>query len=472
METPKDFRPSKYVKSLDLIAGAAEWGLPSAFFGETEPGLWLPEKFYAAGYTHIGRYLESLAILSRRKGLSLSVKTFCKELFEYLVSADGRAFLRNLANSHSRSIEDAVFQSQAILQALRSTNKSLDTQEPPSPTAIVQGESSEAATSAGPTITASEDDSCGVEEQDISMQETEDDVRHEVCEWLCGGSCVTCMFQDYKKTCIVRLRSGELSKRHIADVMAVIGVFAPFIPTPLMVEKFGHRILDELRQTHELPEIDIDDSAVVKAVRKRISGREEAAAEAIGAIDRKMRVMFEGLLETLPLEADKSSAEGDFVTRCVHPILTPFLKSSDCVSLQIYNKNSQSQKKQGLKPDRPDIVGSVRGHEVLYCEVSGPSQANFTIKNNWDLFRLSRLAKSSLHEGYELSPLIQVIYTEGTYMRMTVQSRGVYYLEKIGVFIVPAALTMIPSLLGTLPTLQAALVRFERSFYACARKPG
>ncbi|KAG0197217.1 hypothetical protein BGX31_004975, partial [Mortierella sp. GBA43] len=167
METPKDFRPSKYVKSLDLIAGAAEWGLPSAFFGETEPGLWLPEKFYAAGYTHIGRYLESLAILSRRKGLSLSVKTFCKELFEYLVSADGRAFLRNLANSHSRSIEDAVFQSQAILQALRSTNK---------------GESSEAATSAGPTITASEDDSCGVEEQDISMQETEDDVRHEVCE--------------------------------------------------------------------------------------------------------------------------------------------------------------------------------------------------------------------------------------------------------------------------------------------------
>lgn len=44
-------------------------------------------------------------------------------------------------------------------------------------------------------------------------------------------------------------------------------MFAPFIPTPLMVEQFGHRILDELRQTHELPEIDIDDSAVVKAVR-------------------------------------------------------------------------------------------------------------------------------------------------------------------------------------------------------------
>jgi hypothetical protein len=121
--------------------------------------------------------------------------------------------------------------------------------------------------------------------------------------------------------------------------------------------------------------------------------------------------------------------------------------------LRRYNKNSQSQKKQGLKSDRSDSVGSVPGHEVLFCEVSGPSQANLTIKNNWDLFRLSRFAKSSLQKGDELSPLIQVIYTEGTYMRMTVRSRGVYYLEKIGVFIVPAALTMIPSLLGTLPTL-------------------
>ncbi|KAF9954738.1 hypothetical protein BGZ65_003841, partial [Modicella reniformis] len=325
---------------------------------------------------------------------------------------------------------------------------------------IAQGTSSEAAISTNSatvstTTTSADDDDCSLEEQDISLQETQDKVAHDECE-LCAGSCVACKFQEYKKTCMDRFKTRELTKHHIADVMALIGVFAPFIPTPLMVEKFGHRILDELLQTRELPEVDINDSAVLKAVRKRVNGRLEEAAEAMSAVDHKMRVMFEGLLESLPIEADKSNAEGEFISRCVDPILRPFIKASDCVSLQISNKNSQCQQKQGLKPDRPDIVGLVRGDEVVFCEVSGPSQANATIKNNWDLFRLSRFAKSSLHEGYGVSPLLQIIYTEGKYMRMTVRSRGVYYLEKVGVFVVPTTLTTIPALLATLPTLQAA----------------
>jgi hypothetical protein len=44
------------------------------------------------------------------------------------------------------------------------------------------------------------------------------------------------------------------------------------------------------------------------------------------------------------------------------------------------------QKQQKLKPDRPDILIKVREKEVLFGEITGPSQETADLKNKWDLY--------------------------------------------------------------------------------------
>ncbi|KAF9294594.1 hypothetical protein BGZ88_003655 [Linnemannia elongata] len=54
----------------------------------------------------------------------------------------------------------------------------------------------------------------------------------------------------------------------IADVMAIIGVLAPSMPTRRMEEVFSKKLLHALtKSTVELPDMDFDDNAMMKAVR-------------------------------------------------------------------------------------------------------------------------------------------------------------------------------------------------------------
>ncbi|KAK5801651.1 hypothetical protein F5H01DRAFT_372188 [Linnemannia elongata] len=211
---------------------------------------------------------------------------------------------------------------------------------------------------------------------------------------LCGVSISGLPTRMHQRTQPENAQRGD-----VADVMALIGVFAPFIPTPRMTSVFG-RMLDHLLTSVKFPAPLIDDLAIMKAVR----------------VHRKKRIMF----ETLP------------------------------------NTECQTQKQQGIKADRPDILIRIRGQEAVFGEVTGPAQAGHTAKNAWDLFRLARFGKASLDHGNSVAPLLQIVYNNGTFMRLTIKTRGMFILEEIGAFEVLTKIAAIPALAATIPTLLAA----------------
>ena len=123
------------------------------------------------------------------------------------------------------------------------------------------------------------------------------------------------------------------------------------------------------------------------------------------------------------------------------------------------NTESTTQKSQGLKPDRPDIRAVAYGKEVCWGEVTGPSQETFDAKNQWDTYRLARFGKSFLDAGNNVAPLLQIVYSNASYLRLSPKTRGIFLLEEVGTFIIPTTITMIPSLFATIPTLLVARVR-------------
>lgn len=98
------------------------------------------------------------------------------------------------------------------------------------------------------------------------------------------------------------------------------------------------------------------------------------------------------------------------------------------------------------------------GKEVCWGEVTGPAQETFDGKNQWDTYRLVRFGKAFLDEGNDMAPLLQVIYSNASYLRLSAKTRGVLLLEEIGTFIIPTTTAMIPSLFATIPTLLVAKV--------------
>ena len=117
------------------------------------------------------------------------------------------------------------------------------------------------------------------------------------------------------------------------------------------------------------------------------------------------------------------------------------------------NTESTTQKKQGLKADRPDFKVLIGNREASFGEVTGRSQRADKAKNGWDLWRLARFGKSVLDEGAPMVPLIQIIYDEGTVYRHFVQTRGIMVLAEVGVFTVPMHLNNVGSLQASLPVL-------------------
>ncbi|KAI8596404.1 hypothetical protein EDD21DRAFT_4623 [Dissophora ornata] len=120
------------------------------------------------------------------------------------------------------------------------------------------------------------------------------EVTHNECDWEVQEKCVVCLFKIYQGDCIDALESGELRKMEIADAMALIGVFAPHIPAPRMLRVFGSA-LDDVVAPVRLPMPDINDSAIMAAVRHCINGDPDDASEALRPLDRKLRIMIESL---------------------------------------------------------------------------------------------------------------------------------------------------------------------------------
>ncbi|KAI7815832.1 hypothetical protein BC939DRAFT_471359 [Gamsiella multidivaricata] len=283
-------------------------------------------------------------------------------------------------------------------------------------------------------------------------------VQHSVCEWRSkdDDACIACLFQQYQRECVQALHNDRLHNADIADAMAIIGVFAPFLQTQRMRAVFSRKILSQLVASSALPDPDVDDAAVLKAIRLRINNRREDASQALGCMDRKLRIMFDNLLEFLPEVVDRSISEVTFTVNYVAPVLNCILKIDGKTDVQYPNTDCHVQKHQGSKPDRPDILVKAHGHEILYGEITGPCRANCRSKTNWDLFRLARFGKAFLDRGNHVAPLLQVVHDTGTVMRLSMKIRGIYILERIGLFSVPCSIATVPALLATLPPLLAA----------------
>ncbi|KAG0343511.1 hypothetical protein BG004_005265 [Podila humilis] len=219
-----------------------------------------------------------------------------------------------------------------------------------------------------------------------------------------------------------------------------------------MRETFVPKILQEVAISSDLPDPAIDDAAVLKAVRLRMNNKRQEASDAIGNMNRTLRIMLDNLLESLPDEVDRSISEATFTVNYVSLVLNSILKTNE-IEVHYPNTESSVQKAQGLKPDRPDILVKAYGHEILYGEITGPCRATCKAKTNWDLFRLSRFAKAFLDAGNDSVSLLQVVHESGLAMNLKFRVRGVYVLEKVGLFTVPCSIATIPAPLGTLPVL-------------------
>ncbi|KAF9118520.1 hypothetical protein BGX30_004523, partial [Mortierella sp. GBA39] len=120
------------------------------------------------------------------------------------------------------------------------------------------------------------------------------------------------VFETWK--CIDALVQNEVRKTEVADVMAIIGVSAPSMSTRRMEEMFSKKLLYALtKPTVELPDMDFDDSAMMKAVRY------------------------------LPPTPANSISENAFVAKYVAPIIQVFV-DDDVVKSDFPNTESTTQK--------------------------------------------------------------------------------------------------------------------------------
>ncbi|KAF9410503.1 hypothetical protein BGZ76_005512 [Entomortierella beljakovae] len=177
------------------------------------------------------------------------------------------------------------------------------------------------------------------------------------------------------------------------------------------------------KSTAKLPKVDLDNSSMMKAVWLYIKGDMDSAVNALYSLpkkDCKNRLMLETLLEYLPSKPDVSISESTFVTKYIALIIQVFMDSINTTS-EFQNSESMTQKRQGLRADRPDIRAMAFEKEVLWGEVTSLEQATNTAKNQWDTYHLVCFGKAFLDKGHAIAPLIQVIYTNASYFRLSMK---------------------------------------------------
>ncbi|KAF9180070.1 hypothetical protein BGZ51_006457 [Haplosporangium sp. Z 767] len=340
------------------------------------------------------------------------------------------------------------------------------------------------------TVEAAEPEHSVVEVEEPILGDTErkallsvvEKASHRVCEWIVDGTCVACRFQEFQRACIESLVNNEIKKTEVADAMAIIGVFAPSMSTRRMGKAFSKKLLCALaKSTVELPKVAFDDSAMMKAVQLYIKGDKDNAADVLYSLPKKDPGVPAAkdlcTFESNPIRnlnsngnAHKSSAtpkpidsisESTFVTKYIAPIIQAFV-DNDITTSDFPNTESTTQKRQGLKADQPDIRAMVFEKEVCWGEVTGPVQETNAAKNQWDRYRLAHFGKAFLDEGHAMAPLIQVIYSQASYFRLSAKIRGLILLEEVGTFVIPTTTATIPSLFATIPTLLVAKADIQR----------
>ncbi|KAF9582769.1 hypothetical protein BGW38_010789, partial [Lunasporangiospora selenospora] len=284
-------------------------------------------------------------------------------------------------------------------------------------------------------------------------------ISHRECNsWVVDGDqCVGCLIDRYQKDVIQRLRRRELKKTEPADTMILGGTFAPWHPTERMVKIFSHRRLKMIQESlrKDLDKLDINDSCIQQAIRYKMNGDTQLAVQELGTLqDYRLRMLFEQLITNLPRKELEVQAEETLVASNIAPILRTFVNHvDDDIHTHFPSTESSTQKRQGLKADKPDFKVMIGDREVSFGEVTGRCQRSDKAKNGWDLWRLVRFGKSVLDEGAQMVPLVQIIYDEGTLYRHFVQIRGIMVLAEVGVFTVPTHLNSIGSFQASLPVL-------------------
>ncbi|KAF9193882.1 hypothetical protein BGZ50_006936, partial [Haplosporangium sp. Z 11] len=173
---------------------------------------------------------------------------------------------------------------------------------------------------------------------------------------------------------------------------------------------FGESRLENITPIVRLQVEEEYDLCVLKAIRFQMNDHQDGAFEALEDIkDPKTRVMFSILIEHLPLEKESRIAEETFVATYIAPILQGTLRANEKVSIHFPSIVYATQKDQGMCPDRPDIIAKIGGRELFLGE--------------------------------------------GDNMRLTIKTRGMFLLERVGAFVIPTSVDMLPSLLGTIQIL-------------------
>ncbi|KAF9958698.1 hypothetical protein BGZ65_001241 [Modicella reniformis] len=185
-----------------------------------------------------------------------------------------------------------------------------------------------------------------------------------------------------------------------------------------MNEFFSQRQLkNALRPKPELP--DIDDANIMKAVRLYLKGNGDKVEVPSMAGNKKLRIMLESLLEYLPLDEDNTISESAFKVKYVAPIIQAFVYGDEIISdFLCPNTNSTTQKQKNLRADRPDLRAKLSGQELLWGEITGPTQTGNKAKNLWDTYKLASCGKSFIIDGNDYVLLVQVIGSRRTHLRL------------------------------------------------------
>ncbi|KAF9916285.1 hypothetical protein FBU30_001474 [Linnemannia zychae] len=362
--------------------------------------------------------------------------------------------------NHSATSETDSAVSNTAAGLLSSMNSDIS----PRPTEIIQTTPStdDQSPVADDQLPATDDQSTiSNEERTVLLSEIEK-ITH-TCLQQEGETCFTCLFKRYQRLCVDALVNTELKIVDIADVASLIGILVPSRPTCRMKSVFSKEVLEALinsgKVTHEeWDSVEFDTQLPMKAVRLCIQNRMEDVAVTLAPLNkdhRPVRIMLETLLEYLPENEDRSISEYDFSVKHIGPILQAFFQSKS-VTAHFSNKDSATQKKLGLRSDRPDFTVTVDKTEIAWGEFSGPAHENDKWKNHWDFFRELRYGKAFLDSGFRLAPLFQIIYEVGSYMRLRTETRGMYVLHEVGKFNIPTTTATVGTLIATFPTLLIA----------------
>ncbi|KAF9583139.1 hypothetical protein BGW38_010159 [Lunasporangiospora selenospora] len=129
------------------------------------------------------------------------------------------------------------------------------------------------------------------------------------------------------------LLAHEIKRAEVSDIMVIIGILAPSMPTDTMLRFFSRQQLDSiLKPKTELPGVAIDDAAIMKAVRMYLNMKGEEAKMPCTGVEKKVRIMLETLLEYLPLKTDYTVSESKFTIKCVAPIIQAYVNNEKVVS--------------------------------------------------------------------------------------------------------------------------------------------